>query len=321
VDEIIVSSALGTGGNPARSVALAAGLPEQVAGLSIDRQCAGGMDAVLLARQMILSGAANVVIAGGVESYSRQPLRAHTFADGRPAKPYTQAPFTPWPKRDPDMAQAAADLAVSQGITRADQDAWAVASHEKALAYRATAQELIPLAGLTNDAFTRRLTPALCARAAPLAGDITAANSAVAADGAAFCLVVSERAAAQLSMPLTEILGGATVGSDPECPGLAPIAAINRTFEQTGLAPQGLSVSEVMEAYAVQAIACVQGAGLDPDSVNRGGGALARGHPIGASGAINVVRLHHELINRCTGNGLATIAAAGGIGSAVILSA
>ena len=324
VDEVIVSTALSAGGNPARSVALAAYLPERIAGLSIDRQCAGGMDAVLLARQMILSGAAEVVIAGGVESYSRQPVRARTFADGRAPEPYTQAPFTPWPDRDPEMTQAAADLAKAQGISRAEQDAWATNSHARAMAHPPSTREVIPLDGISQDAFTRRLTPALCARAKPIAGSITPANAAVAADGAAFCLVVSERVAAQINLPMTQILGGATRGSDPTCPGLAPLVAIKQTLAQTGLTPNDLTLSEVMEAYAVQAIACVRGAGLDPKTVNIGGGALARGHPIGASGAINVVRLHHELTGQHIApkaNGLATIAAAGGIGSALILRA
>jgi len=320
VDELIVSTALGAGGNPARSVALAAGLPETVAGLSIDRQCAGGLDALVLARQMILSGAADIVVAGGVESYSRQPIRARTFPDGRPPEPYAQAPFTPWPMRDPDMAQAAADLAVTQGITRHDQDRWAVESHAKALAHQATPQELIPMAGLSKDAFTRRLRHALCARAVSIAGDITPANAAVAADGAAFCVIVSAKVATGLGAQMIEILGGTTLGGAPECPGLAPLVAIKRVFAQTGIDARNLSVAEVMEAYAVQAIACVQGAGLDPAIVNPGGGALARGHPIGASGAINAVRLFHELTLR-GGVGLATIAAAGGIGTALILRA
>jgi len=142
IDEIIVSNALGAGGNPARLVALAAGLPEAVAGLSIDRQCAGGMDAVLLARQMILAGTADVVLCGGVESTSRRPLRSRTFADGRAPEPYDQARFTPWATRDPQMHAAAADLAVAQGISRQDQDDWAVHSHAKALTHDPSASEL-----------------------------------------------------------------------------------------------------------------------------------------------------------------------------------
>ena len=319
VDEIIVSTALGPGGNPARSIALAAGLPEQVAGLSLDRQCAGGLDALLLARALVESGAANVVIAGGVESYSRAPIRLRTFPDNRPPERYAQAPFTPWPDRDPDMAEAAEALANRLSISRAVQDAWAIESHAKARAHPPDLQELCQLEGLTHDPFTRTLTPALCARAKVITGSITHANAAVAADAAAFCVVTSAGFAA--SRDGMEILAGATLGSDPTCPGLAPVAAIARALQNTGLSPAQIDVAEIMEAYAVQAIACVQEAGLDPARVNIGGGALARGHPIGASGAINAVRLYHSLLQRGGGTGLAAIAAAGGIGSALILRA
>ena len=320
VDEVIVSNALGAGGNPARIIALAAGLPERIAGLSIDRQCAGGLDALLLASQMIRSGNADVVVAGGVESYSRRPVRIQTFADGREPVEYDQAPFTPWPERDPDMAAAANMLARSHGITRKAQDDWAMASHAKALACRPASAEMIPIAGLTRDTFTRRLSTALCQRAATITGDITAANAAVAADAAAFCIVVSEQVASGLTGPKIEIVAGATMGGAPDCPGLVPLVAIKKVMVGAGLSPTDLAAAEIMEAYAVQAIACVQGAGLDPAIVNQGGGALARGHPIGASGTINAVRLFHDLC-KSGGTGLAAIAAAGGIGSALLLRA
>lgn len=320
VDELIVSNALGAGGNPARLVALAAGLPERVAGLSVDRQCAGGLDAVLLARQMILSGAAEVVVAGGVESYSRRPLRLQSFADGRPPVAYDQAPFTPWPDRDPGMAEAAQALGAALGISRAEQDDWAVASHAKARAHPAVTGEIISVSGVDADTFTRNLGPALCRRAKVLTGDITTANTAVAADGAGFVVVVSERVARRLTTPLVDILGGATRGGAPDMPGLAPVAAIQEVFSTAGISPNDLRAAEVMEAYAVQAIACVRGAGLDPRIVNSGGGALARGHPVGASGAINAVRLYHRIC-QTEGPGLAAIAAAGGIGTALLLSA
>ena len=319
VDEVICSTAIGPGGNPARSIALAAGLPQHVAGLSIDRQCAGGLDTLALARQMILSGAAEVVVAGGAESYSRQPLRYRTFSDGRPPEAYTQAPFTPWPERDPEMAQAAAELGLSQGITRQAQDDWAVESHAKARAHLPADTELVPLAGTENDTFTRRLTPALCRRARVLTGDITAANAAVAADAAAFCIVVSERVTREITAPKVELLATATKGGTPEEPGVAPLMAIDDVFRQSGLSAGNLDVAEIMEAYAVQAIACVTGAGIAPGITNLGGGALARGHPIGASGAINAVRLWHELVARGAGTGLAAIAAAGGIGCAALM--
>jgi acetyl-CoA C-acetyltransferase len=305
VDEMIVANALGAGGNPARRVALAVGLIH-VAGLTIDRQCAGGLDAILLAAALVDAGHAQVVLAGGVESYSRRPQRS---IDG---VPYDQAPFTPWPDRDPDMTQAAADLAKALGISRDQQDAWAVASHARAK----HGPEIVPVAGQTHDAFTRPLTITQAARAKPITGTITAANAAVAADAAAFCLVVSDAIAAGFPNAM-RIVAGATLGADPLQPGLAPIPAIARALAQVGLEPHALAQSEIMEAYAAQAIACVQGAHLDPATVNMHGGALARGHPIGASGTILAVRLFHDLTQ---GAGLAAIASAGGIGSALVFS-
>ena len=310
VDELICANALGAGGNPARRVALAAGLPERVAGLTVDRQCAGGLDAILLARALVDSGAAEVVVAGGVESYSRRPARLRTDPGGGPAVPYDQAAFTPWPDRDPGMAEAAAALAVRLGILRAEQDAWAVASHARA---RVAVGEIVELAGQERDAFARGLAAAVAARARALVGTITPANAAVAADGAAFVLVVSERLAAGRGM---RIRGGRTLGGDPLEPGIVPVAAIQAVLLQAGLHPGQIAVAEVMEAYAVQAMACVAGAALEPLRVNIGGGALARGHPIGASGAVLAVRLFHELQ---AGFGLAAIAAAGGIGTALLV--
>lgn len=320
-DELILSNALGAGGNPARLAALAAGLPERVAGLTTDRQCAGGLDAVTLAARLVQSGAADVVIAGGAESYSRRPLRLRTAADGSAPVPYDRPPFTPWPDRDPEMHAAADLLAKRLGISRRDQDAWAMASHAKALAADMS-RELVILdrAPLERDAFTRKLTPALCARAKPVAGDITAANAAVSADAAAFVVVVSERVRRASRAGAVRVLGGATLGGDPALPGAAPIAAIQAVLSASGTDARDLTCAEIMEAYAAQAIACVQGAGLDPAITNPGGGALARGHPIGASGAILAVRLYHEL-QTSGGTGLAAIAAAGGIGSSLLLGA
>lgn len=318
VDEMILANALGAGGNPARLAALAAGLPERVAGLTVDRQCAGGLDALMLARALVESGAAEAVLAGGAESFSRRPLRLRTDPDGGAPVPYDRPPFTPWPARDPDMAEAAARLSGRLGISRARMDAWAMASHARARAAAVRLRaEIVPLLGQTADAFTRDLTPRLAARAPVLTGPITAANAAVEADAAALCLVVSERLAARAPRAL-RLVAGVTLGAAPEDPGLAPVPAIAEALRRADLAPGHIAAAEIMEAYAVQAIACVEGAGLDAARVNQGGGALARGHPIGASGAILAVRLFHDLER---GHGLAAIAAAGGLGSALVLAA
>ncbi len=312
VGEVLVSNALGAGGNPARRVALAAGLPETVAGLTLDRQCAGGLDAILLAKALVDSGAAEVVIAGGVESYSLRPQRLAVDPNGGPAVPYDQARFTPWPDRDPEMGAAAAALADRLAIGRAAQEAWAVDSHRKARA-QAMWPEIVPIGGVNHDAFARDLSPATAARAKVLSGTITAATAAVAADAAAFVVVVADHLAAGRGL---RILGGLTLGGPPEEPGLVPVAAIAAVLKSLGLSPSQLAMAEVMEAYAVQAMACVTGAGLPPAAVNMGGGALARGHPIGASGAILAVRLFYGLR---AGLGLAAIAAAGGLGTAMVV--
>ncbi len=292
IDEIICANALGAGGNVARIIALAAGLP-QVAGLTIDRQCAGGLDAILLARAMVDSGVARVVIAGGAESYSRRPTRL------RDGVPYDQARFAPLGWDDPDMAVAADRLAHEAGISRAAQDAWAVASHGKA---RVSADEIVPILGLMSDPFARGLRVAVAARAKVISGSITAANTAVAADGAAFVLVVAD----DLARQGLRIVNGATVGGDVARPALGPLAAMER------IGRDGVEMAEIMEAYAVQGMICARGF----DRVNVGGGALARGHAIGASGAVLAVRLFYEL---GAGRGMAAIAAAGGIGTAMLV--
>ena len=319
IDELIVSNALGTGGNPARLVALASGLPQRVAGLSIDRQCCGGLDALPLADAVIKSGQHDVVLAGGVESYSRRPLRYHTFADGSDPEAYEQAPFTPWPDRDPNMAEAADLLARQQSISRSDQEQWAIESHAKArTASDQLTKEIVPIADLAHDPFSRNLNARLCHRAPVIAGDITSATMCVAADAAAFVLVVSDRIAKQIDKPLPELVSGATLGDDPEMPGLGPVPAIKQSLKAANIDTSDLTIAEIMEAFAVQAIACQREAGISPNIVNPYGGSLARGHPIGASGAILAVRLFHHL-QQFGGIGLAAIAAAGGLGTAVIV--
>ena len=200
VDEIIVGNALGAGGNPARLIALASGLSEHVGGLSIDRQCCGGLDALVLGAAMIDAGQAEIVIAGGAESYSRRPVRLRTDPEGGAPIAYDRPPFTPWPAQDPEMDDAANALGAELGIGRDLQDAWAVDSHKQALRTDHSA-ELVSVPGPTRDTFARPMTARLAARAPVLSGTITAANAAVAADGAAFCLMASERVAVGLAAP------------------------------------------------------------------------------------------------------------------------
>ena len=321
VDELVAGNALGAGGNPARVIALAAGLPERVAGLSLDRQCCSGLDALLIADALIASGAARIVVAGGVESYSLRPQRFRHNPETMCWEAYDQPPFTPWPDRDPNMAEAADALAVSLGITAEEQDEWAIDSHRKArAASERLCQEIVAVNGLDADPCSRDLTPALCRRAKRISGNISSANTAVAADAAAFCVLMSEELARDLGLSGVRLIAGKTLGADPDYPGSAPVAAMQHVLTVGQLEPGHLRQAEIMEAYAAQAIACIRLTDIDPRVVNTGGGALARGHPIGASGAILAVRLCSEL-SRSGGHGLAAIAAAGGLGTALLLEA
>ena len=324
VDELILSNALGSGGNPARVAALAACLPERVAGLSIDRQCVGGLDAVLLAQSLIGAERAEIVLAGGSESYSLRPKRHYKKSWAADAIERDQARFTPWPDNDPKMAEAANMLAEQMCISFDRQNEWAIKSHTDALAARnSLANEIFnpPGVEISHDPIARALDMRLCERAPRLFGSVSSANTSVAADGAAIMLVVSEDVLSTLKPGFgLRIRNGKTIGGNPALPGIAPVKVIREIWNGQGKNVSDIKAVELMEAYAVQAIACADGAGLDRSRINLGGGSLARGHPIGASGAILVVRLFQEL-KKSGGLGLAAIAAAGGLGTAVIFEA
>jgi acetyl-CoA C-acetyltransferase len=325
VDDVIFGNALYGGGNPARMAALAAGLPDHVPGLTLDTQCCAGLDAVLLAAARIKAGEADIILAGGVESFSRAPLRFVRPRTARDApREYQRPPFAPFAARDPDMVEAAAMLAKELSVSRGAQEKFAVMSHGKALQVPPQ-DEIVAVENLRHDTFTRALDARICARLPVLSGDaehgVTAATVAVEADAAAVVLVVSEKIARRASYA-ARIVGGARRGGEPERPGLAPIAAVRAVLEKHGIAIGALSHAEIMEAFAIQAMACVEGLGLDPAIVNGRGGALARGHPIGASGAILCVRLFEDKKKAASKSGflgLAAIAAAGGLGSALLL--
>ncbi|HEY9215738.1 MAG TPA: thiolase family protein, partial [Ancylobacter sp.] len=238
---------------------------------------------------------------------------------------YDRPPFAPTPERDPDMIEAAAALALAENIGRADQSAFAVASHAKTLAARERMKtEIVPLGGLDHDAFARALSLKLSMRAPILAGEgdcvIDATGVAVEADAAAVVLVVSERTMQRLGHGGLAFIGGLAVGSIPEQPAIAIVPAVERLLDQTGIALADIDRIELMEAFAAQAMSNIARLGLDPARINLGGGALSRGHPVGASGAILMVRLFHELLARPEGSlGLAAIAAAGGLGTAAMV--
>jgi len=327
LDHVILGNALYGGGNPARYVALGSGVPDHVPALSIDTQCCSGLDAILLAGRLVEAGAARIILAGGVESYSRAPQRL-----ARPVDPngdfvaYDRPPFSPFKEQDPDMIAAAAGLARDLSISADRQAAFTVLSHEKAIATRRSGghlAELVPVAGHDDvDSYARAVSARMIARspAVPKAGAVSlkAATVAPEADAAAVVVVMNaEEAARHGHAHSLEILDGVQTGCSPAQPAFGGIAAAEALFRRGHFSPEDVCQVEVMEAFAVQVLATIDALRLDPVLVNPGGGALARGHPIGASGAILAVRLFHDLRERAPGSkGLTVIAAAGGLGSA-----
>jgi len=335
VDHVILGNALYGGGNPARLAALRAGVPETVPALTLDTQCCSGLDAILLAAQMIGAGAAECILAGGTESFSRAPVRMHRPTDGisEPVA-YLRPPFAPPPFDDPDLAEAAANLAAEEKISRESQAAFAVNSHAKALA---AADELAGTLIVDwrdcprRDAFTRSLGLRTALRAPVFVGGpdtgLSAATVACEADGAAAVLVVSRAFAAAHGLSGPTFLDGLSSGGDPGNPALVPVAVAREILTRNGLTVDDLTSVELMEAYAVQAMVTAGVLEIRPERLNRLGGALARGHPIGASGAVLAVQLFEQLVRgRAPGNaaqsiGMALIAAAGGLGCGLLLSA
>ena len=336
IDLCVLGNALYGGGNPTRLAALGSNIPIQVPAITLDTQCCSGVDAIGYAASQIKSGSCDVVIAGGAESHTTAPRRLKRFRDGRPDAEYSRPPFSPWSDKDPDLLVAAADLASQMNITRSEQEDYAVRSHELAQAASAHLKsasmqlnnELVTSLPLDTDTFTRKLTLKACTKLPIIAGDsthgISAATTAVKADAAALCAVVSTgflETHPQYRSGALKVLGVRSVGNDPSRPALAPIPAIKKVLESADLKVTEIGTFELMEAFASQAIACIRLCDIDPRRVNLGGGALARGHPIGASGAVNAVRLYHEMIrNEEQKYGLVTIAGAGGLGSAMVLS-
>lgn len=335
VDEVIVGNAVGGGGNPARLIALSAGLPESVPAVTLDRQCASGLEAILSAARLIESGAGEVVIAGGAESASTAPWRVskpRSLYHGLP-RFYDQAPFAPSEMGDPQMVQAAENVARKYNISRADQDAYALASHQKAVAGErrgAFDDEIVALAG---GAAERRdecpkpdISAALLARMSPLIppdGTVTAGNSCPVNDAAAFTVVVSKAVHARLGHPPgLAVLGGRAAGVNPNLLGIGAVPAVRKLLADVGN-PHGdkLVAVEFNEAFASQVLATLRELNIDPHIVNSEGGAIALGHPYGASGAILVVRLFTRLVREAgrvaDGLALAMLAAAGGLGVAV----
>jgi 3-oxoadipyl-CoA thiolase len=322
--------------NVARMGALLAGLPESVAGVTVNRLCASGLSAVVGACHAVIAGDGDLFVAGGVESMSRAPM---VFAKPDRAFPrgnqVVYDSYLGWRFPNPrleamfpleSMGETGENVAERWHVSREDQDAFALASQQR---WAAAAQagrfddELVPVGDVSRDEHPRpdtsleklaALKPAFRSK-----GTVTAGNAAGVNDGAAALIVASEEKARELGIePLGTFAGSAVNGVDPRVMGIGPVPAVRKLLERTGVAVSQLDLVELNEAFASQSLAVIRELGLDPEKVNVNGGAIALGHPLGMSGARLVVSLLHELRRRGGRYGLATLCVGVGQGQAAL---
>ena len=344
VDEVILGHVLtaGCGQNTARQVSLGAGLPMTTPAFTINKVCGSGMKAVQLAAQAIALGDAQLVVAGGIESMSQS---AHVLPDSRRGQKIGSWELVDTLLQDGlldafhhyHMGITAENLASRYGISRAEQDAFALASQQKALAAQAGgrfAAEILPISiaqrksepvivaqdeGPRPDsslASLARLKPAFAPE-----GSVTAGNASGLNDGAAVLVLCNAAIARQLGTPiLGRIAAWAGAAVDPAFMGLGPVPATQRCLQKAGWALHDVDLFEANEAFAVQALAVGRELDWDASRVNVNGGAIALGHPIGASGSRVLVTLLHEMLRRDSRKGLATLCIGGGQGVAVAVA-
>ncbi|OAB44718.1 thiolase family protein [Paenibacillus glacialis] len=334
IDDVIIGNVVGPGGNIARVAALEAGLPVTVPGVTVDRQCGSGLEAINIAARFIQSGAGEVYLAGGVESTSRAPWKM--------AKPqtlmgvphlYTRAHFTPISYGDPDMGIAAENVAKQYVISREEQDLYSLKSHQKAIHSQQTGrfqQEIVPIQvngqWITVDECPRantsldklqQLSPIFLEQ-----GTVTAGNACPLNDGAALVLIMSREKCQELNLkPILRVVDAQAAGVDPNYLGMGPVPAVQKVLRRQLLTVADLNIVEFNEAFASQVLASLKELHIPQEKVNRGGGALAIGHPYGASGAILMTRLCAEMLHKPYKRGLATLGIGGGIGLATLVEA
>jgi 3-oxoadipyl-CoA thiolase len=322
--------------NVARMGALLAGLPDSVAGVTLNRLCASGLSAVVGACHAIAAGDGDLFVAGGVESMSRAPL-----VMAKPERAFPRGNQTVWdttlgwrfpnPRMEEmfpleSMGETGENVAERSGISREEQDAFALESQRRWAAADADgrfADELVPVGGLERDEHPRPDTDAEQLAALKPAfrkgGTVTAGNSSGINDGAAALVIASEEKAKELGAePLGAFVGSAVVGVDPRVMGIGPVPAVRKLLGRVGIDPSQLDLVELNEAFASQSLVVIRELGLDPAKVNVNGGAIALGHPLGMSGARLVVTLLHELGRRGGRYGLATLCVGVGQGQAAL---
>ncbi len=315
IDDIILGNVVGPGGNVARFAALEAGLPLSVTGLTIDRQCSAGLEAIRMACYYIQGGAGRCYIAGGVESTSTSPFPS-------------RAKFSPEKIGDPDMGVAAEYVAEKYAISKEMQDEYALLSYKRSWeAYEKGyfTQEIIPIGDYHQDEelLRKRKLEVLLKRAKPIFkrnGTVTAANSCGIHDGASAVLVMEESIALNNGFrPILRFLDSEISGVHPNYPGAAPIPAIQALLKRNRLTIADIDLIEINEAFSSKIVACMKELSIPCDKINVRGGALTLGHPYGASGSILITRLFYEVQRRENVKYvLAAIGSGGGIGSAVL---
>jgi acetyl-CoA acyltransferase len=344
IDDAVIGCAMPEaeqGMNVARIAVLLAGLPNTVAAQTINRFCSSGVQAIALAADRIRTGDADLMLAGGTESMSMVPMMGHKIA------------MNPAAFRDENIAIAygmgitAENVASEWKISREDQDAFALASHQKALAAQAAGEfrdEIVPftlddrypdLARRAIKSDTRTIDadegPRADTSAEGLAklrtvfkagGSVTAGNSSQMSDGAAALMLASEKAIREYNLtPIARYVSFAVAGVRPEVMGIGPIAAIPKALALAGLTKEQIDWIELNEAFAAQALAVIRDVGLDPSKINPLGGAIALGHPLGATGAVRAATIIHGLRRRKQKYGMVTMCIGTGMGAAGIFEA
>ncbi|MCD7059722.1 acetyl-CoA C-acetyltransferase [Pelagibacterium xiamenense] len=341
VEETIMGQVLtaGAGQNPARQAARGAGIPDKSTAFGVNQVCGAGLRAVALGYQQILCGDAEVVVAGGQESMSQAPHVAML----RAGKKLGDINFVDTVMRDGlmdafygyPMGVTAENVARQCDVTRDAQDAFALASHQKASAATREgrfAEQIVPVTiktrkgetVISEDELIRHdATLEALARLKPsfeADGTVTAGNASGINDGAAALVLMSDAALkSHNASPMARVVSWATTGLDPAVMGLGPIAASRKALEKAGWSASSIDLWEANEAFAAQSLAIMGDLGIDPDRVNVNGGAIAMGHPIGASGARVLTTLVHEMARRDVKRGVATLCIGGGMGIAMCI--
>jgi acetyl-CoA C-acetyltransferase len=341
VSEVIMGQVLaaGSGQNPARQSLIKAGLPTAVPGMTINKVCGSGLKAVMLAANAIIAGDADIIVAGGQENMSAAP---HVLPNSRDGFRMGDAKLIDtmiydglWDVYNQyHMGMTAENVAKEYGITREQQDAFAALSQNKAEAAQKSGRfndEIVPIQipqkkgdplSFATDEFVRHgVTAEALAGLKPAfskEGSVTAANASGINDGAAAVVVMSAKKAEALGLtPLARIKAYANAGVDPKVMGMGPVPASRRCLERAGWSVNDLDLAEINEAFAAQALAVHKQMGWDTSKINVNGGAIAIGHPIGASGCRVLVTLLHEMQKRDAKRGLASLCIGGGMGVAL----